>query len=376
MTNTLRQLADFGQSVWYDNIQRTMITSGQLKRMIEEDGLRGITSNPTIFEKAINGSKDYDDYIVQLLTDHPRINTRDLFFSIAIRDIQEAADLLMPVYQQSNGVDGMISLEVSPDLAYDTEGTIAEARRLAKRVDRRNLMIKVPATKEGLPAIEAIIADGINVNVTLLFSVERYKEVIEAYTLGLESRLRRGQPVSKIASVASFFVSRVDAAIEQQMKTNTSPELSAVAGKIGIANAKIAYSAYKQLFGAPRFAALKEAGAATQRLLWASTGTKNPTISDVIYLDNLIGPDTVNTVPPATYAAFKDHGTPQASLERDVDKARSDLAALAKAGVSLADITKQLEKDGVESFGKSFTTLLSALEGKAELLREKMRSHA
>lgn len=376
MTNTLRQLADFGQSVWYDNIQRTMITSGQLKRMIEEDGLRGITSNPTIFEKAINGSKDYDDYIVQLLTDHPRIKTRDLFFSIAIRDIQEAADLLMPVYQQSNGVDGMISLEVSPDLAYDTEGTIAEARRLAKRVDRRNLMIKVPATKEGLPAIEAIIADGINVNVTLLFSVERYKEVIEAYTLGLESRLRRGQPVSKIASVASFFVSRVDAAVEQQMKTNTSPELSAVAGKIGIANAKIAYSAYKQLFGAPRFAALKEAGAATQRLLWASTGTKNPNISDVIYLDNLIGPDTVNTVPPATYAAFKDHGTPQASLERDVDKARSDLAALAKAGVSLAGITKQLEKDGVESFGKSFTTLLSALEGKAELLREKMRSHA
>lgn len=376
MTNPLRQLADFGQSVWYDNIQRTMITSGQLKRMIEEDGLRGITSNPTIFEKAINGSKDYDDYIVQLLTDHPRINTRDLFFSIAIRDIQEAADLLMPVYQQSNGVDGMISLEVSPDLAYDTEGTIAEARRLAKRVDRRNLMIKVPATKEGLPAIEAIIADGINVNVTLLFSVERYKEVIEAYTLGLESRLRRGQPVSKIASVASFFVSRVDAAVEQQMKTNTSPELSAVAGKIGIANAKIAYSAYKQLFGAPRFAALKEAGAATQRLLWASTGTKNPNISDVIYLDNLIGPDTVNTVPPATYAAFKDHGTPQASLERDVDKARSDLAALAKAGVSLADITKQLEKDGVESFSKSFTTLLSALEGKTEQLREKMRSHA
>ncbi len=376
MTNPLRQLGEFGQSVWYDNIQRTMITSGQLKRMIDEDGLRGITSNPTIFEKAINGSNDYDPYIVSILTDHPRISTRDLFFSIAIRDIQEAADLLAPVYRQTNGADGMISLEVSPDLAYDTAGTIAEARRLAKRVDRPNLMIKVPATKEGLPAIEALIADGINVNVTLLFSVERYKEVVEAYILGLESRLRRGQPVAKIASVASFFVSRVDAAVDQQIKTNTAPELSALASKIGIANAKLAYQTYKQLFGSPRFDVLREAGAAPQRLLWASTGTKNPNLSDVLYLDNLIGPDTVNTVPPATYTAFRDHGTPQASLERDVDAAHNDIAALAKAGVSLADITRQLEKEGVESFAKSFTTLLGALENKAAQLQEKMRAKA
>lgn len=376
MTNPLRQLSEFGQSVWYDNIQRTMITSGQLKTMIAEDGLKGITSNPTIFEKAINGSKDYDDYIVNILTDHPRISTRDLFFSIGIRDIQEAADLLLPVYNETNGRDGMISLEVSPDLAYDTAGTIAEAHRLVKRVNRQNLMIKVPATKEGLPAIEALIGDGINVNVTLLFSVERYKEVAEAYILGLESRLRRGQPIAKIASVASFFVSRVDAAIDQQLKTNPSSELKAVANKIGIANAKIAYQAYKQLFGTPRFDALREAAAVPQRLLWASTGTKNPALSDVLYLDNLIGPDTVNTVPPATYAAFKDHGTPQASLETDVDAAHRDLAALAKAGVSLADITRQLEKEGVESFAKSFTTLLGALESKTAQLQEQRRARA
>ncbi len=379
--NPLVDLQNYGQSPWYDNIQRAMLRSGELERMIREDGLKGVTSNPTIFEKAINGSKDYDDALAHLLEQNPAQNSRDLFYSLAIEDIQQAADLLRPVYDQTGGCDGMISLEVSPDLAHDTASSVAEARRLAARVNRPNLMIKVPATPEGLPVVTALIADGINVNVTLLFSVLRYEEVIEAYVSGLEQALQNGKPLNRIASVASFFVSRVDALIDklldEKIKTAT-PEQQALLkeaqGKAAIANAKVAYQSYERLFATPRFAKLREAGAHAQRLLWASTGVKNPNYSDVLYIDTLIGPDTVNTIPPATYKAFKEHGKAASTLQEGITDAHASIALLAKLGIDMDAVTQQLEDEGVESFINSFKTLLGAIEAKAAAMTDHART--
>ncbi len=373
--NPLMQLHSLGQSVWLDYIQRDLLRSGALARMIRDDGVRGITSNPTIFEKAINASTEYDAAVVKLMEKNARASSRDVFYSLAIEDIQGAADLLRPVYEQSSGRDGMVSLEVSPDLAYDTQATIAEARRLHERVNRPNLMIKVPATREGLPAVEALIGDGINVNVTLLFSVQRYEEVVDAYMKGLLARVSRGQPVQQVASVASFFISRVDNTVdgllEERLAQADGEERERIRGLLGmtaIANAKMAYEAYQNLFTSQRFKPLMAAGAQTQRLLWASTGTKNPAYSDVLYVDDLIGTDTVNTMPPATLEAFKDHGTAAVTIEQDVEQARLSLAMLRDRGIDLDAITDQLERDGVKLFADSFSTLLASIEKKTRAL--------
>ncbi len=367
----LLALAKLGQSIWFDNIERGMLLNGELARMIRDEGLKGITSNPTIFQKAITGSALYSDAIAKLLQSGKRYSARDLFYHLAIEDIQAAADALLPVYQQSHGHDGMVSIEVSPELAYDTEGTIKEARYLHQRVNRPNAMIKVPATAAGLPALETLIADGISVNVTLLFSVSRYREVVEAYMHGLETRAKQGKDLSNIASVASFFISRVDNSVDKILQdlARTAPaaqqsQLKAMQGKTAIANAKRAYALYKEAFFTPRFEKLRKAGAQAQRLLWASTGTKNPDFSDVLYIDSLIGPDTVNTVPPAAYKAFKEHGTAALTLEHGLSDAEQHLAALDALHIDMKNVTDQLEKDGVKLFADSFNDLLNAIESK------------
>jgi transaldolase len=372
--NPLQRVSEFGQSIWFDNIQRDMLQNGDLKRMIANDGLRGITSNPTIFQKAITTSKAYEGSIGAKLASSPNLTAREMFYELAIEDIQAACDAFRDVYTSSQGRDGMVSIEVSPDLAYDSQGTIREARELHKRVNRPNVMIKVPATKEGLPAVEALIADGINVNVTLLFSVERYREVTDAFLRGIESRHARKLPISTVASVASFFVSRVDSAIdkllEDQMRgaSGDTEALKQMLGKAAIANAKLAYRVYKQVFHSSRFAVLKKSGAQSQRLLWASTGTKNPAYSDVMYLDTLIGPDTVNTVPPATYVAFRDHGRPALTLETNEEKAEEVFKALLERRIDIKNITEQLEKEGVASFADSFRDLIKAIDVKLHSL--------
>ncbi|HHH35737.1 MAG TPA: transaldolase [Gammaproteobacteria bacterium] len=374
--NPLLRLQEYGQSIWYDNIHRDLLTKGELAQMIREDGLGGVTSNPTIFEKAISGSPTYDQALRKLLAGQPTLDDQALFFELAMEDIRMAADLLLPVYRNSVRGDGMVSLEVSPDLAFDTEGTVQEARRLFRQLDRPNVMIKVPATEAGLPAIETLIAEGINVNVTLLFSIDRYREVAEAYLLGLESLLRRGRELSSVHSVASFFVSRVDSRVDALLETRlaqTASEeegaaLRALQGKAAIANAKLAYQAYLEIYGGERFARLREAGALPQRLLWASTGTKNPAYSDVLYVDALIGPETVNTVPPATYAAYKDHGDPRPRLTEDVEGARRVMRQLAEAGIDMDAITADLEEEGVRLFAESFHTLLAGIGEKRRAL--------
>lgn len=373
--NPLLRLQELGQSVWYDNIQRSMLTNGELARMISEDGLRGMTSNPTIFEKAINGSQEYDSALISLIQGGHGGDAREIFFDLAIDDIQAAADVFRPVHEQTN-VDGMVSLEVSPDLAYDTEATIAEAHRLWARVSRPNCMIKVPATREGLPAIRTLIAEGININVTLLFSLARYREVVEAYLAGLEARLQRGLRVDQVTSVASFFVSRVDTAVDawlEERAREASPAdaetYRSLQGKIAIANAKLAYHWHLEITQSSRFARLREAGAHPQRLLWASTGTKNPHYRDVLYVESLIGPDTVNTMPPATYNAFRDHGIVAPTLMEGLSQARTDMDRLGAAGLDLAAVTDRLEQEGVQSFAASFHTLLTAIEHKVQTLR-------
>ncbi len=373
--NPLRRLHDFGQSPWYDNIHRQMLTSGTLEHMITEDGVKGITSNPTIFQNAISKSSDYDDQIKQLLESDPVQSSRDLFFSLAITDIQKAADLLLPVYEQSNGIDGMVSLEVSPDLAYNSDKTISEALQLAKRVNRPNLMIKVPATWEGLNAIETLTSEGININATLLFSKKRYQDVAEAYLLGLEARLRRGKPIDNISSVASFFISRVDTMVDklldQKMETAdhaTKSRIQSLKGKIAISNAKLSYQHFKKLIESSRCKELMESGGKIQRLLWASTGTKNPSYSDTLYVDTLIGPDTVNTIPPATFTMYKDHGKPKATLETELQLAENNISALKELDIDLDMVTDQLEEEGVKSFSDSFNDLLSAIQKKADTI--------
>jgi transaldolase / glucose-6-phosphate isomerase len=361
-------LRTFGQSIWLDFIRRNLITCGELKRLVEEEGLGGVTSNPAIFEKAIDGSDDYRDAIEEISKD-PALTPKDVFERMAIKDIQDAADVLRPVYERTASADGYVSLEVAPDLAFDTERTIEEARRLWATVARPNVMIKVPATPAGLPAIRTLLAEGINVNITLLFARDMYEAVARAYVEALEARAAGGEGVDHVGSVASFFVSRIDTSVDtllaEKAKTASGTEkeaLEALAGKVAIANAKLAYHSYKTIFSGPRWEALARKGAHVQRVLWASTGTKNPRYRDVLYIEELIGPDTVNTVPPETLSAFRDHGRPRASLEEDVDGARKTLERLEQTGISLAKVTADLLADGVKKFEEPFAKLLKAVE--------------
>src|SRR5437868_1356518 len=349
MSNPLVELQKLGQSIWYDNIRRALIDTGDIARKIEQDDLRGVTSNPSIFEKAIAGSTDYDVAMRQLISEGKEIN--EIYDALVIEDIQRTADLFRPVYERTGRVDGYVSLEVSPLLADDTSSTVAEAKRLWAALDRPNVMIKIPATEAGLPAITEVIAGGINVNVTLIFSEEVYAAVAEAYIAGLERRAADGLPVDHIASVASVFVSRIDAAVDNQLTYRTrrlddeteKSKLSALLGKAAIANTRLLYQRFKQIFNDQRFAALRASGAQVQRPLWASTGTKNPTYKDTLYVEELIGPDTVDTVPPATYTAFRDHGLERLSLEEDLDGARATIQQLTDAGVDRPAAMHQLQ---------------------------------
>ena len=367
--NPLKDLLKYGQSVWLDYIRRNLLTSGELRRLIEEDGLRGMTSNPAIFEKAIAGSTDYTD-LLQSLQSRTDLDAKARYELLAIRDIQDAADFLRPVYDSSKRRDGYISLEVSPYLARDTEGTLAEARRLWKTVSRENVMIKVPGTAQGIPAFQQLISEGININVTLLFSQEVYKRVAEAYIAGLEQLAAHGGDVSKIASVASFFISRIDNAVDaivgERLKTSKDPreqeQLKSLLGKVAIANGKQTYVSYQKIFSGARWQGLASKGAQTQRVLWASTSTKNPKYRDVLYVEELIGPDTVNTIPPATLDAFRDHGRPRASLTEDVESANRTMETAATLGISMKEITDKLTDDGVRLFAEAFDKLLEAVE--------------
>lgn len=367
--NPLKQLLDYGQSMWLDYIRRDLFTSGKLKQLITEDGLRGMTSNPSIFEKAIGDSSLYDD-ILHSLASKKNLTTTDIYEQIAIRDIQDAADALRPVYEQSKFRDGYVSLEVSPYLALKTQETIDEARRLWKAVDRKNVMIKVPGTAQGLPAIRQLIGEGININVTLLFAQDVYEKVAEAYIAGLEDLAARGGNLKTMASVASFFISRidtlVDSKIEEKLKSTTDATqqalLKSLLGKVAIANGKLTYQRYQKIFSGPRWQALAAKGAQTQRVLWASTSTKNPHYRDVIYVEELIGPDTVNTMPPATIDAFRDHGKLRNSLTEDVPVAAKVMDNLAQAGISIKEVTDKLTQDGVKLFADAFDKLLEAVK--------------
>lgn len=358
------ELAKLGQSIWFDYIKRDLITSGELQGLIDA-GLRGMTSNPTIFDKAISGSTDYDDDIRQLLDKNH--STEEVYESLALKDISMAADLLLPVYEKTKGYDGYVSIEVSPHLAHKTNETIEQAKRLFKTLNRPNIMIKIPATQEGLPAITEVIGSGINVNVTLIFSNENYKQVAEAYIKGLELLDANGGDVSKIASVASFFVSRVDTSCDKELEAIGNKELQ---GKIAIANSKIAYELSHQIFSGERWNKLKNKGAKVQRLLWASTGTKNPDYPDTLYVDDLIGAETVNTIPPATLDAFLDHGKLAVTLDKNLNEAKEQLTKLAHLGINLEKITDKLQKDGVKSFADSFDSLLKSISEKVETLKK------
>ena len=376
--NPLKALIRFGQSIWFDYIRRDLITTGQLAHLIEDDGLRGMTSNPTIFEKAFSSSPDYQKPLGELAR-RGGLDAKGIYETLAIRDIQDAADALRRVYEQTKRRDGYVSLEVSPYLAHKTQETIDEARRLWKTVGRENVMIKVPGTPEGIPAIRELIGGGININVTLLFAQDVYEKVAEAYIAGLEDYAGRGGDLSHVASVASFFVSRIDTLIDGKIaeKLKNAPKgaahdlLTGLQGKVAIANAKLTYQLYKKIFSGARWQALVRKGATTQRVLWASTGTKNPAYSDVLYVEELIGPDTVNTVPPATFDAFRDHGKPRASLEQDLDGAAKTMTDLERTGISMKAVTDQLTEDGVKLFAEAFDKLLAAVEQQAKLATQK-----
>ncbi len=373
--NPLLKLGELGQNIWLDDLRRGIITSGELKDLIERDGIRGITSNPSIFDKAITGSHDYDNAVKALALQGK--SKEEIYDDLTIEDIRDASDLLRPFYDQSQRATGFVSLEVNPHLARDVEGTLVEARRLWNELDRHNVFIKVPATKEGLTCIRRLISEGINVNVTLLFGLPRYREVAEAYILGLEDGLEKGVPVEGIASVASFFLSRIDVLVDSLLqKTIEQDEAGATAargllGSVAVASAKQAYAIYREIFGGKRFLALREAGARPQRVLWASTSTKNPDYSDVKYVEALIGPETVNTVPQETLDAYRDHGDPAPRLERGLSDARQVLDRLDELGIDLDQVTRQLEDEGIEKFNKPYDDLMSNLEEKrAEALRE------
>jgi transaldolase len=373
-SNPVLDLESFGQSIWMDYIDRDTISSGQLQKWIEQDGVSGVTSNPSIFEKAITGSDDYDESIRSLAM--TEMTSEEIFRRLTIEDIQRVADLLLPTYYRTDGRDGFVSLEVSPTLAHNTASTIAEAGELWALVNRPNAMIKVPATLEGIPAIRELTGEGINVNITLLFGLPRYREVANAYLDGLEILEAQGKPLKPVASVASFFLSRIDTLIdpvlEKLMKTD-SPRAGTAAqlhGQIAIASAKIAYEMYKEMFGSERFASLAKKGARTQKLLWASTSTKNPAYSDTKYIEALIGPDTINTVPVETLNAYRDHGHPEQTLDQEIHKAYHLLNKLASVGIDLNAVTQQLEDEGVEKFIAAYDQLMVSLKEKAAVAHE------
>jgi transaldolase len=363
-------LETFGQSVWLDYIRRDLIAGGELKRLIEEDGLRGMTSNPAIFEKAISGSTDYDADIRAMTFLGKKVDA--IYEALSQHDVQGAADAFRPLYDATDGQDGYVSLEVNPHLAHDTQGTIREARRLREALNRTNILIKVPATDEGLPAIRQLISEGISVNVTLLFALPRYRQVAEAYLDGLETRAFHGKPVKQIASVASFFLSRIDTMVDPLLEAVIAQggEKSDIAqkalGQTAVASAKAAYQIYKEIFGGERFKHLAEQGARVQRLLWASTGTKNPNYSDVKYIEALIGSETVNTIPLETLNAYRDHGDPKGRLEENIQEAEGVLRKLPELGISLERVTQKLEEEGIEKFNKPFDVLMTTLSQRSK----------
>lgn len=372
--NPLVQLQRYGQSFWYDNIHRRLFTSGELQRLIDEDGLRGMTANPTIFEKAISEGTEYDEAIRALAAEgHSPLH---IYEALATEDVRQAADFFRPIYEETGGGDGFVSLEVSPALAYDTQATIAEAHRLWDKVNRPNLMIKVPATPPGIPAIEQLLYDGLNINITLMFSLAHYDQVANAYLNALERRQQENKPLDHIASVASFFVSRIDTKVDRLLQAKiekaTSPgereALRRLLGKAAIASAKLAYQRFKQVFNGPRFARLKAHGARLQRPLWASTSTKNPAYRDTYYVEELIGPNTVNTMPPVTIEAFRDHGVVRPTLEEKLDEAHAVMDWLVEVGIDLGQVTQELQVEGVKAFADSFEALLQRIAEKSAVL--------
>jgi len=370
--NNIKKLAKLGQSVWLDDINRQIIQSGELKHQIEDTGIRGVTSNPTIFQKAISGSDVYDDEIVNLLKQGKQ--PAEVFQTVAVKDIQDACDLFRPLYDETNGGDGFVSIEVLPSLARDLEGTLDNARTLWNAVERPNLMIKVPGTDEGAIATKTLLTEGININITLLFSLKNYEAVARAYIEALQARHDKGESIDRLASVASFFVSRVDTLADSQIDARLESGdgdadlLKSLKGKVAIANARLAYEKFEELFKGDDFKALADAGARVQRPLWASTGTKNPEYSDVLYVDTLIGPDTINTAPPKTIEAFLDHGTVERTVDSDYAGAHKVFDDLKRAGLDIDQITQKLEDDGIESFIKSYDGLLDDVAGKRSLI--------
>jgi transaldolase len=374
MANPLLQLKALGQSVWYDNIDRSQLVSGQFKRLLDEDGICGVTANPTIFEKSISSGHAYDEQINQLIREGK--STNEIYEALIIQDIRTVADILRPIYDSANRQDGLVSLEVSPDLAHDTEGTLSEVRRFWKMVDRPNLMIKIPGTPEGIPAVRQALTEGINVNITLIFSISAYRQVAEAFISALEARRTAGEDISHMASVASFFVSRVDTLVDKLLEdkvkatSNTSEQqhLKSLEGKAAIANARLVYQDFKKIFNTPRFAALKQASAYVQRPLWASTSTKNPAYRDVLYAEELIGPDTVDTMPLETIENFRDHGRVRLSIEDNLEEAHQVFDALEKIGIHYDQVTKQLQDEGVQKFADSFHTLFEGIAEKRKAI--------
>jgi transaldolase len=374
MTNPLLQLKDQGQSIWYDNIDRSQLVSGKFKKMLDEDGVVGVTANPTIFEKSISAGNAYDQQ-VSLFVQQGK-NTNEIYEGLVITDIQTVADLLHPIYDSTEGKDGYVSLEVSPELAHDTQGTINEAERFWKLVNRPNVMIKIPATPEGIPAIYETLRKGINVNITLIFSLDSYRDVADAYLRALEDRNGAGEDISSLASVASFFVSRVDTLVDKLLDdkikassdTAEQQKLKSLQGKAAIANARLVYQEFKRIFSTPRFESLKHAGAHVQRPLWASTSTKNPAYRDVLYAEELVGPDTVDTMPLETIVNFRDHGKARHSIEDDIAGAKAALDALENVGISYQQVTQQLQDEGVKKFADSFHQLFAGIESKKQAI--------
>ena len=366
MPNRLQQLHAQGQSIWLDFIDRTILQNGELARRIRDDALTGETSNPTIFEKALAEGAAYDEQLAALAADGP-IDAATAFEAVETDDVRSACDIFRPVYDQTDGQDGFVSIEVSPGVANDTAATVAEAQRLWKTVGRPNVMVKVPGTDAGAAAVRRLIADGINVNITLLFAIEAHARVIDAYLAGLGDRVQKGLPIDRVASVASFFVSRVDTEIDKRLDA-IGGSATALKGRAAVANAKLAYALFQQRFAGPAWEALRAKGARVQRPLWASTGTKNPAYSDVLYVETLIGPDTVNTMPPATIDAFRDHGVAARTVDVDIDGERRVIAQIEAAGVSMKAVTDKLLSDGLASFQKSFETLLAGLEKKTRVV--------
>ncbi len=355
--NPLNQIQKQGQSIWLDLLDREIMTSGKLQKLIDEDDLRGLTSNPSIFEKAISGSSDYDSDIAKL-----SIKENDnsaIFFSLAIADIQKAADIFKPVFDKTHGKDGFVSLEVSPNLAHDTDGTIKQARELWKKVGRKNVMIKIPGTKEGLPAIRKCLSEGININVTLLFGLPRYREITEAFMSGLEDRLKLNQPINNVSSVASFFLSRIDVMVDPILKDK---KLNELVGKVAIASAKKAYQIYLEMIASDRYKKLEEHGAQRQRVLWASTSTKDPSLSDVLYVETLIGKDTINTLPMETIDAFRNHGKAAETITTHMDQANKVMSDLKEHGIDIDSITQNLEDEGIKKFNEAYDKLLKSIE--------------